>query len=71
MGWHCFIQRSLLPVWGGCGHACEIGVTPGVSVAQLRKRQLITSRRLEAQAAKFWHAWLEKLEKEASSKHAA
>jgi len=27
--------------------------------------------RLEAQAAKFWHAWLEKLEKEASSKHAA
>jgi len=63
MGWHySFIQRSLLWERWFIGHACEIGVTPGVSVAQLRQEAAHYIERLEAQAAKFWHAWLEKLE---------
>lgn len=53
------------------GHTCEIGATPGVSVAQLRQETAHYIKRLEAQAAKFWHAWLEKLEQEASNKPAA
>jgi len=59
MGWHySFIQRSLLPVWNAGYWSCsEIGVTPGVSVARQEAAHYI--ERLEAQAAKFWHAWLE------------
>lgn len=67
---HPEVTASGLERWF-IGHACEIGATPGVSVAQLRQETAHYIERLEAQAAKFWHAWLEKLEKEASSKHAA
>lgn len=44
------------------GHAHEINKTPGITVNQLRKDTAICSQELEVQAAKFWHAWLEKLE---------
>jgi len=37
------------------------------SASPLRQEAAHYIERLEAQAAKFWHAWLEKLEKEASS----
>jgi GMP synthase (glutamine-hydrolysing) len=41
------------------GHACEIGATPGVSVAQLRRDTQRYAPRLQVQAAKFWQAWLD------------
>ena len=41
------------------GHACEIGATSGVSVAQLREDTARYAQQLECQAASFWHAWLE------------
>ncbi len=66
---HPEVTASGLERWF-IGHACEIGVTPGISVAQLRQEAAHYIERLEAQAAKFWHAWLEKLEREASNKHA-
>lgn len=44
------------------GHACEIGATPGVSVAELRKDTARYVERLEEKARQFWQAWLEKLE---------
>jgi len=50
------------------GHACRNNAW---GQRQLRQEAAHYIERLEAQAAKFWHAWLEKLEKEASSKHAA
>lgn len=52
------------------GHACEIGATPDVSVAKLRQDTARYSEGLEVQAAKFWQAWLEKLEtKETSERY--
>jgi GMP synthase (glutamine-hydrolysing) len=54
------------------GHACEIGATPDVSVAKLRQDTARYSEGLEILAAKFWQAWLEKLEtKETSEKYTA
>jgi GMP synthase (glutamine-hydrolysing) len=44
------------------GHACEIGATPGVSIAQLRKDTACHIERLEAQAYQFWQAWLESVQ---------
>ncbi len=44
------------------GHACEISTTPGISVAQLRAATARYAPNLEAQAAKFWHKWLDKVE---------
>lgn len=41
------------------GHACEIGATPGVSIARLREDTARYGKQLEIQAAKFWQAWLE------------
>jgi GMP synthase (glutamine-hydrolysing) len=40
------------------GHACELGMTPGVSVAQLRQETTRYAPRLQAQAVLFWQAWL-------------
>ncbi|MBW4572985.1 MAG: glutamine amidotransferase [Tolypothrix carrinoi HA7290-LM1] len=39
-------------------HACEISATHGVSITRLREDTTRYSKRLEAQAAKFWEAWL-------------
>ncbi len=41
------------------GHACEIGATPGISIAQLREDTARYIERLEVQARQFWQAWLE------------
>jgi GMP synthase (glutamine-hydrolysing) len=40
------------------GHACEIGTTSGISVAQLREDTVRYAQPLELQANKFWQAWL-------------
>ena len=40
------------------GHACEIGTTSGISVAQLREDTARYAQPLELQAHKFWQAWL-------------
>jgi len=40
------------------GHACEIGATPGVSVAQLRQETGRHAQRLQMQATQCWQAWL-------------
>ncbi len=44
------------------GHACEIAVTSGISVAQLRADTARYVRDLSNQAAKFWHNWLNNLD---------
>ena len=44
------------------GHACEIGVTSGVSIARLREETARYAKQLEMQAAQFWRAWLESLD---------
>lgn len=40
------------------GHACEIGMTPGVSVAQLRQETMYHAPRLQGQAMQFWQVWV-------------
>ena len=40
------------------GHAHEIGMTPGVSVEQLRRDTMLYAKKLQVQTAKFWQAWL-------------
>ena len=54
---HPEVTASGLERWF-IGHACEIAGTPGVSVAQLRQDTADYAVRLEAQATKFWQAWL-------------
>lgn len=44
------------------GHACEIAVTSGISVAQLRADTARYVQDLSNQAAKFWHNWLNNLD---------
>jgi len=40
------------------GHACEIGMTPNVSVMQLREDTIRNHKKLQMQAIQFWQAWL-------------
>jgi GMP synthase (glutamine-hydrolysing) len=40
------------------GHACEISMTPSVSVTQLREDTIRYQKKLQMQAAQFWQAWL-------------
>jgi GMP synthase (glutamine-hydrolysing) len=44
------------------GHACEIGMTPGCGVAQLREDTQRYTVQLQLQAQKVWHAWLSDLQ---------
>jgi len=52
------------------GHACEIGTTPNVSVAQLRQDTTRYSQNLEVQATKFWQRWLNQLQTQETSQKA-
>jgi GMP synthase (glutamine-hydrolysing) len=40
------------------GHACEIGITPSVSITRLREETMCNHEKLQTQATQFWHAWL-------------
>ncbi|HEY9669314.1 MAG TPA: glutamine amidotransferase [Coleofasciculaceae cyanobacterium] len=54
------------------GHACEISTTSGVNITKLREDTARHGRSLEVQAAKFWQAWLDKLQnKEVPGKETA
>ena len=53
------------------GHACEIGATQNVSVAQLRQDTTRYSQNLEVQATKFWQGWLNQLQTQETSQKAA
>lgn len=44
------------------GHACEIGSTSGVSIAQLREDTAFYAKQLEIQSAHFWRTWLDQVE---------
>lgn len=41
------------------GHACEISLTPGVSLAELRQQTQIYGSRLQHQAIQCWKQWLQ------------
>lgn len=43
------------------GHACEIGVTPDITVAKLREDTVRHAKKLSIQAPKFWQDWLASL----------
>jgi GMP synthase (glutamine-hydrolysing) len=45
------------------GHACEIGATPGVSIAELRQETKRYAPCLQMQATKLWQAWLDEIVK--------
>ncbi|QLE52701.1 glutamine amidotransferase (plasmid) [Nostoc sp. C057] len=54
---HPEVTASGLERWF-IGHACEIALTSGVSVAKLRQDTADYAATLEVQATKFWQAWL-------------
>ena len=58
---HPEVTASGLENWF-IGHAHEISNTPGISVNQLRADTANYIKKLSVQSAKFWQAWLEKLE---------
>jgi GMP synthase (glutamine-hydrolysing) len=43
------------------GHACEIGITPDITVAKLREDTVRHAEKLSIQASKFWQDWLASL----------
>lgn len=45
------------------GHACEIAATPGLSVGDLRARGRQLAPALEQAASRFWHAWLDHMQR--------
>ena len=54
---HAEVTAGGLEQWF-IGHASEIGLTPGVSVAQLRQDTQRYAPRLQVRAACCWHTWL-------------
>ena len=50
------------------GHACEIGSTPSISVAQLRADTARYAGYLSSQAPKFWQNWLATLDERLSAR---
>lgn len=55
---HPEVTLSGLELWFN-NHACEISATHSVSIAKLREDTTLYFKKFEAQAAKFWQAWLE------------